>query len=79
MTEPRPLRDVSEPPHEGVIDALERMLVLACSGELRGVVILGNTPGSSAYEQAGTWDGPSILWALETWKHRFLHGAQELL
>lgn len=76
MSDPIPIRDASEPPNEHVIDALERMLVLARSGELRGVVILANMPRESYSEWAGRWDGPSAVWSLECWKHKLLHATQ---
>lgn len=77
MSEPRRLHDASQEPNRDVVEALERMLVLAKAGNLRGVVVLGFHPTESYFENAGEWDAPHAFWTLETWKHRFLHIHQE--
>lgn len=76
MTVIRKLRDASPAPDERVIAVLEKFVALAKAGELRGVIVIADLVESSDSEAAGTWNGPKALWALETWKHRFLHDIQ---
>ncbi len=71
------LSEVKLPPHEAVIESLELALKDARSGKARGVLILINTQEGTEHHAAGIWDGPAILWALENWKHRFLHKHQK--
>lgn len=77
MSEPVPIRDASCPADETVVELLERYLALAKAGKLRGVIVLGDMPGESDCDSAGRWDGPKVMWAVECWKHRFLHKIQE--
>lgn len=76
MSEPTRIRDVSQPADKAVVAVLERFLEMARSGELRGVIVIGDTPGSSDSQSAGTWNGPKAMWAIECWKHRFFHLVQ---
>jgi hypothetical protein len=77
MNEPRNIRDVSQAADATVVAVLERFLTMAKSGEIRGVIMLGDSLGATDYDSAGTWNGPKALWAFECWKHRFLHSIQE--
>lgn len=77
MSDPIPIRDVSQPADETVVELLERFLSMAKTGELRGVIVLGDTPGVCDSQSAGTWNGPKAVWAFECWKHRFFHSIQE--
>lgn len=77
MSEPVPIRDVSQPADAAVVAVLEKFLEMAKSGELRGVIVIGDLPGSSDSQSAGSWNGPKALWAIECWKHRFFHSIQE--
>lgn len=66
-------------PNVEVVKLLEDLLEQARAGKIRGVAMLTNEPqlGQSGHSVAGDWNAALVLWACETFKHRYLHKWQE--
>lgn len=67
-----PVQELQAKPNQDAIDTLERMLVMAKTGELRGVVAVTFHVGGSKRWQSGYWGAAEALWAFEHMKHSLL-------
>jgi len=59
-----------------IIELCEALLERAKRGEFKALIAIYDDGPSCGHDRAGEWNGPKIFWAIETWKHRFLHEAQ---
>jgi len=78
MTPPTTLKVASATPNEQTVATLKRWLADAESGELRGILLIGQVTGSRVRRAyAGEYTFPELTHACELAKHDLLHAAME--
>jgi len=65
------MSEYRDAPNERVVEKCERLLAMAKSGEMQGLVVLYDGTGGAAlgYTEAGVWDSAHAVFMAECWKH----------